>query len=140
MASSRTASLLRVVYRLAAGREAVLSDADLLQRYLNQRDEAAFAALVQRHGPMVLDVCRSVLRHHHDAEDAFQATFLVLAEKSGSIRHRDGLGSWLQGVARRVALKARAGAIRRQEVEARSAPRVADPTLDDITWGELREV
>src|SRR5262245_11155550 len=117
MARTHVASLLRLLYRLEPGRAAVLPDVDLLQRYLKQRDEAAFAALVQRHGPMVLDVCQSVLRHSHDAEDAFQATFLVLAEKAGSIRHRDGLGSWLHGVARRVALKARAGDMRRQEVE-----------------------
>ena len=105
MRRTRATPLLGLLYRLAAGREAVLPDADLLQRYLDHRDEAAFAALVRRHGPMVLGVCRSVLRHHQDTEDAFQATFLVLARRAGSIRNRDSVASWLYGVAYRVARK-----------------------------------
>ena|SRR5438034_6937872 len=72
-----------------------LPDRELVESYLERRDETAFAALVERHGPMVLGVCRSVLRHNQDAEDAFQATFLVLARKAGSIRRRNDLGSWL---------------------------------------------
>src|SRR6266851_5319021 len=132
--------ILRFLRRLAAGREVLLPDSDLLQRYLDRRDEAAFAALVERHGPMVLGVCRSVLRHQHDAEDAFQATFLVLAHKAGSIRRRDGLGSWLHGVAQRVSLKARVNGLRRQALEAKAAPPLPHSAKDDLTWNELREI
>jgi RNA polymerase sigma factor (sigma-70 family) len=97
---------------------AALDDRRLLERFLADRDEAAFEALVRRHGPLVLGVCRRVLRHAHDAEDAFQATFLVLACKAGSIARRDALPAWLYGVAYRVASRARAAAERRRSREA----------------------
>src|SRR6516164_2472292 len=80
-------------------------------------DEAAFSALVATHGPMVLGVCRRVLSDPNDVEDAFQATFLVLVKKAGSIRDRSVLGTWLYGVARRVALRARVNARRRRSCE-----------------------
>src|SRR5436853_5537173 len=83
------------------------SDAELLKRFSSGRDEAAFAELVDRHGPMVLGVCRRVLRDPHDAEDAFQATFLVLAHKARSINRPQALGGWLYCVAQRTALRAR---------------------------------
>ncbi len=88
-----------------------LTDRQLLERFATAKSEAAFAALVARHGPMVLSVCEAVLGDSHDAEDAFQASFLILAKKSGSIRDPDSLGNWLCGVARRTAQKARAGAL-----------------------------
>lgn len=91
-----------------------MTDRDLLQRFARTRDEQAFAALVHRHGPLVLGVCRRVLRQEQDAEDVFQATFLVLARKAGSIGQPDRLGNWLYGVASRVARKARANAVRRE--------------------------
>src|SRR5262245_16228652 len=98
-----------------------LSDDILLQRFCEQRDEAAFATLLYRHGPMVLGVCRSVLGNEADADDAFQATFLILARKSASIRKTASVGSWLHGVAHRTALKARAQSATREKNEA-SAP------------------
>src|SRR5436305_1149674 len=87
------------------GTMAGLSDPQLLERFANRRGEAselAFAALVERHGPMVLRVCRRALGDRDAAHDAFQATFLVLATKAGSLRRRESLGSWLYGVALRV--------------------------------------
>src|SRR5262249_30316869 len=90
-----------------------LTDGQLLQDYLSRHDEAALAALVRRHGPMVWGVCRRVLRSHHDAEDAFQATFLVLVRKAPSIVPREMVANWLYGVAHHTAVKARATAARR---------------------------
>src|SRR5437868_6506959 len=83
------------------------ADADLLGAFAAARDEDAFAALLDRHGPMVLAVCRRALADPHDAEDAFQATFLVLARKAGSVRRAAALAAWLHGVALRVAREAR---------------------------------
>src|SRR5262245_16424992 len=83
-------------------------DGQLLSQFINRRDESAFAELVRRHGPMVLGVCRRALANPHDADDAFQAAFLVLARKASSVRPRDRVGPWLYGVARRTALRVRA--------------------------------
>jgi RNA polymerase sigma factor (sigma-70 family) len=98
-----------------------LSDAQLLESFLARREEAAFEALLRRHGPMVLGVCRRVLRNTHDAEDAFQATFLVLARQAGSIRSRQVVASWLYGVAYRTAMKARAMNAKRRAKERQAA-------------------
>lgn len=92
-----------------------LSDADLLERFRLRREEAAFTLLVQRHGPMVLAVCRRVLGDAHAAENAFQATFLVLVREAAAIRKRQSLAAWLYGVAWRLADKARRHSLRRRE-------------------------
>jgi RNA polymerase sigma factor (sigma-70 family) len=104
------------------------TDAELLELFLNRRDEAAFEALLRRHAPMVLGVCRRVLRHPQDAEDACQATFLVLARKAASLRSRDLLGHWLYGIALRTALKARAMNSKRRARE-REVGRRARPEM-----------
>src|SRR5690242_8711204 len=116
-----------------------LSDRALLERFLAQRDAAAFAALVRRHGPAVLGVCRRLLHHAQDAEDAFQATFLVLVRKGRSIAKREAVGSWLYGVAYRVALKARADAGRRRHREEAAARAEAQPP-PDAARDDLRRV
>jgi RNA polymerase sigma factor (sigma-70 family) len=94
-----------------------LTDGQLLARFIEQREQAAVAALVQRHGPMVWGVCRRMLRNHHDAEDAFQASFLVLVRKAASIRQREMMANWLFGVAHQTAMKARAMIAKRRTRE-----------------------
>src|SRR5262245_52361362 len=84
---------------------ALLNDGQLLGRFIDRADQEAFAMLVQRHGPMVLGVCRRVLRHDHDTEDAFQAAFVVLARKAKGIAKQDSVASWLYKVAYRIAVR-----------------------------------
>ncbi|MGH7221773.1 MAG: RNA polymerase sigma factor [Gemmataceae bacterium] len=133
--------LFQHIRRLAGDPPNTPCDGELLRRYLERRDDAAFAALVRRHGQMVFSVCQSVLRQRQDAEDAFQATFLILARKAATIRGQDGLGGWLQRVAYRIALKARADQLRRQEREAKTARSgVVEPSSDELSWGELRAI
>ena len=106
------------------GTVAGLTDGQLLERFASHRGadaELAFTALVERHGPLVFGVCQSLLRNPHDAEDAFQATFMVLARKAGSIRQPDRLGPWLYGVAHRTARRLKDKNARRQSHEAEAA-------------------
>jgi DNA-directed RNA polymerase specialized sigma24 family protein len=110
------------------------SDAQLLERFAARRDEDAFTALLERHGPMVFGVCRRVLRHEQDAEDAFQATFLVLARKAGSRGWRASIGPWLYAVAQRVALKARTLAARRRARHTEAADEVAAQPAGESAW------
>jgi RNA polymerase sigma factor (sigma-70 family) len=111
-----------------------LSDGELLERYTSRADEAAelaFAALVERHGPRVLRVCRAMLPNRTDAEDAFQATFLVLVRRARSIRRKDSIASWLHGVAIRVAKASQAAAIRRAKLEKSAADQARIETPND---------
>src|SRR5262249_37900155 len=109
MATGPMSEVLQHLRRAVLLREgAGLNDGQLLGDYLHRRDETALAALVCHHGPMVWGVCRRVLRNHHDAEDAFQATFLVLVRKAASVVPREMVANWLYGVAYQTALKARA--------------------------------
>src|SRR5690242_12515033 len=117
-----------------------MTDRDLLQRFARALDGDAFAALVQRHGPLVLGVCRRVLRQEQDAEDAFQATFLVLAKNAASICDAGAVVSWLYGVAHRTARAAKRAAGRRHahESRARAAP-PADPSWE-AAWREVQAI
>jgi RNA polymerase sigma factor (sigma-70 family) len=124
------------------GTATVLSEAQLLERYLDRGDEAAFEAILHRHGPMVLGVCRRTLSNPHDVQDAFQATFLVLVKEANSIRDRDVLGTWLYRVARRVAVRAQIDARRRRAHEwkiARGKARM-DSHVERDESSELRAV
>jgi RNA polymerase sigma factor (sigma-70 family) len=123
----RGAVLRRLDQLFDGGTVAGLGEGQLLERYLARRDEAAFEALVARHGPMVLGVCRRVLRDPDAVDDAFQAVFLVLVRKAGAIRHRDLLGPWLHAVATRTAHRARAVASRRRAVEGAAPTPGAEP-------------
>ena len=127
MVNGRTSGLIRQIVRVFhEGTLAGLSDGEILGRFVDDRDEAAFEALLVRHGPMVLNVCRQILRHPDDAEDAFQATFLALACKAGTLRIGGSLGPWLYRVASRVA--ARADRRRRGDRERSGGP-IPEPGL-----------
>jgi RNA polymerase sigma factor (sigma-70 family) len=117
-----------------------LSDSELLERFCRGREETAFALLVQRHGPMVLSVCRRIVHDAHDAEDAFQATFLVLARSAQGVRKGPSLGSFLYGVAQRVAMQARIQAARRRAREKEWVEMSRSEPCDEMTWQELRRV
>jgi RNA polymerase sigma factor (sigma-70 family) len=138
-----TADLSKVLEHLRRAlpppEEADAGDGQLLARYVAGRDEAAFAALVRRHGRMVLGVCRRVLGHVQDSEDAFQAVFLVLARKAGSVVKRESLGSWLYGTAFRTALEARALQARRRarEKQVEELPHPAITPADPPDWRPL---
>src|SRR5580704_8294034 len=131
MAAESVSTLLEYVQRMAQGQEcAQVPDGSLLDKFVTERDESAFSALVQRHGQMVWGVCRRMLQSHHDTEDAFQATFLILALKAASIVPRGMVANWLHGVAYRTALKARAVSARRRrsEVQVQEMP---EPVVEE---------
>jgi RNA polymerase sigma factor (sigma-70 family) len=137
---------LETLYHLGAVGN--LTDGQLLEWFVTGRGageaaEAGFSALVDRHGPMVLRVCRQILGDSHDADDAFQATFLVLVRKAGSVRKRDSVASWLHGTARRVAHRARSDRLRRRDYERRSVEMAArtesQSATDPECWPELHD-
>jgi RNA polymerase sigma factor (sigma-70 family) len=135
MAATQLSKVVRQLRSVLARRDtAGLTEADLWERYVRERDEAAFETLVRRHGPMVLGVCRRILRNEQDAEDAFQATFLVLVRRAASLESPSTIANWLHGVAYRTALEARSAAARRRAREARVLPRTVPP---ENPWAEL---
>jgi RNA polymerase sigma factor (sigma-70 family) len=138
MATAPSPTALKRICRLVAAQPTGrLPDAELLERFTLRREEAAFTALVRRHGPLVLGVCRRVLHNHHDAEDAFQATFLILARKARAITKQESVAGWLYQVAYRTALRARARAAGRQAREGRVVPRPAGDLLGEVTGREV---
>lgn len=138
----RAIETLVQLLRRSAGRAHLdaLSDAGLLERFAVERDDAAFEGLLRRFGPMVFAVCRRILNDVHEAEDAFQATFLVLAQKAPSLTRRDLVGNWLYGVAFRTAKRAKADAARRQARERKAVMPTASDPREEVDWRDLRPV
>jgi RNA polymerase sigma factor (sigma-70 family) len=140
MAENRLGNVLRWVHtRIGAEMSGDRSDDELLSRYLSRRDEAAFEAILRRHGPLVLGVCRRLLFDAQDVEDAFQTVFLILVRKAASLRRRERLGAWLYGVAHRVAVRARAHAARAGRRQVLADVATSDPA-PDMFWQDLRGV
>jgi RNA polymerase sigma factor (sigma-70 family) len=136
-----SAGILRQVRKLIKHQPAgSFSDRELLERFSQHRDEAAYGELVRRHGTLVQGVCRRMLNHTQDAEDAFQATFLLLAQKASSLGKRASVANWLFGAARYVSARAKTAARRRRRHEAKAATTEMQETRDDVTWEELKEV
>jgi RNA polymerase sigma factor (sigma-70 family) len=136
-----TTPMNRVTQHLlaACGREG-MTDGELLNRFLSHRDDVALAALVRRHGPMVWGVCRRLLRSHHDAEDAFQATFLVLVKKAATLPNRETVGNWLYGVAHQTAVRMRAMVARRGVREKQVEVMPEPTTAEQYVWDDLAPV
>src|SRR5262245_15931045 len=139
MATASMSTFLRCLTRgMAAESLQDQSDRLLVERLLAGPDEAVFETIVRRHGPMVYRVCWHVLQQEQDTEDAFQATFLILARQLRTVRRPASLASWLHGIARRVALKARAQSATRRRHEQQAATAPFPP--EDMPWRELRAV
>jgi RNA polymerase sigma factor (sigma-70 family) len=117
-----------------------LTDAQLLECFVSRREAAPLEAIVRRHGPMVWGVCRRVLGNHHDAEDAFQATFLVLVRKAASVHPRAKVGNWLYGVAHQTALKARGTRAKRKLREAQVTDMAEPAVIENNAWRDLQPV
>jgi RNA polymerase sigma factor (sigma-70 family) len=137
MATSQMSKVIQHLCRVLRD-GAGLTDEQLLEDYISRRDEAAFAVLVRRHGPMVWGVCRRVLHNHHDAEDAFQATFLVFVRRAASIASRELLANWLYGVAHQTALKARATAAKRKGRERQVTDMPEQGVTQPDQWHDLQ--
>jgi RNA polymerase sigma factor (sigma-70 family) len=140
MVQAQLDPLLRHLRRLIGSAQDDGTDAQLLHRFLRHRDESAFAALVQRHGRLVWGVCRRVLGHEQDAEDAFQATFLVLARQAGSIQRSEAVGSWLYRVAHRIATRAGVDTARRRARQKEVHREASDSRHCEVAWRELQAV
>jgi len=132
--------IVRQIRRLAGEPLAERDDAFLLNQFVERRDERAFETLVRRHGRLVRSVCRHVLPSEDDIDDAFQATFFVLARKAGSIRNRQSLASWLHGVARRTALNARKSAMRRRRRQSQPGTREPEQPVSEAALREVQAI
>jgi RNA polymerase sigma factor (sigma-70 family) len=141
MTSQPLRTVLQHLRRTTAAHDrAPVADADLLERFALRGDEAAFEALVVRHGPLVFNVCRRLVRHEQDAEDCFQNTFLALARSAGSIGRRQAVAGWLHRVAFRTALRSRANAVGRAARQQSLTDYPAGDASEEVTWRELRSV
>jgi RNA polymerase sigma factor (sigma-70 family) len=140
MSATLTSFIRRLSGRVGVMQSGGLTDAQLLERWLTRRDQAAFEVLLWRHGPMILGVCRRVLGNHADVEDAFQAAFLLLVRKAGAIRQGVSLAAWLYRVAFRVALRARERSACRDVQPSAGVERFADDGPDELMTRELRAV
>ena len=141
MANAQLRTVLRHVQTaVATGHTKERTDAELLDAFRARQDKDAFAALVRRHGAMVLGVCTHVLRQAEDAEDAFQATFLILARHAASIRKGEALASWLHGTAYRAAMNAKRAAMRRRAHEGRAKTMPPRDSLADVSWREVQAI
>jgi RNA polymerase sigma factor (sigma-70 family) len=139
--ADKLGAVLRHIHKMAGTdvtRE--LTDRELVERFTVRREEAAFDAIVQRHGRLVWNVCRHLLNHQQDAEDAMQATFLVLARRAGAIRKPEALASWLHGVARRIALTARRQRARRWALEVMGMQKSSSEVSSEAVWHDLQAV
>jgi RNA polymerase sigma factor (sigma-70 family) len=140
MANGQLDLVIRHIRKMVGDGSCEGTDQELLERFASHHEEPVFEALMERHGPMVLGVCQRVLDHEQDAEDVFQATFLVLARQARSIRKHGSLGSWLYGVAYRLSLKLRASAARRRARERQVGEMRTIQTSADSTWSDLRPI
>jgi RNA polymerase sigma factor (sigma-70 family) len=139
MATSQTNRIIEQLRHVLLRDEGGMTDAQLLERFITRRDDAAFAALVRRHGPMVFGACRRLVHTHHDAEDAFQATFLILARKAASIQPPGMVANWLYGVAYHTALKARVARAKRH-VKEKQVAIMPEPVAvpEEELWRDLK--
>jgi RNA polymerase sigma factor (sigma-70 family) len=138
MASGQLSDVVRHLRRAALRQDGgTMTDGQLLECFLARRDEDAFEALLRRHGPMVLGVCRRVLRNTHDAEDAFQATFLIFVRKATAIRERESVASWLHRAAFRAALEADAARRRSRERQVYAMPE-PEAVVEPDVWSDMR--
>src|SRR5437660_354165 len=141
MAPATLHLVLRHLRRIAGTKPTdALTDCQLLERFTSRCDEAAFAALVERHGTLIHAVCGRILGHAPDVDDVFQATLIVLARKARSLRWHESVGPWLHAVAFRLAQRAKADAARRREREQQAEPRSASGPLQEILSRELHAV
>src|SRR5262245_8888705 len=140
MAEQQLSDVIRYIRRVAGTHHKAWTDRQLLTEFATRNDQAAFTTLVKRHGPMVMGICRRVLHQVQDAEDAFQATFILLARRSTRIRKQESLASWLHGVAFRMAHNAKRSASRRRKYEGTVQPASALSPTAELEWREVQAI